>query len=162
LFDFRTEVIAGEVVTKKQIKQVCNDHSTKQRRGVLSTVLRADNSSTLGKLLWSSFAAPLHSEERRVADEHLKTIDERQRRRAPDERHQQRMRSLYVDPDNSSWNRPVLSVGQEQAYNWLNDLANDYSLVCQKVEPALLTGHDEQLLQEITDWSERPELPRPV
>ena len=161
LFGLRAKVVAGQVVTIEQIKQACREHVDKQTAAVVSTVQRADNTSGLGKLLQSRFNTPLQTEERDALEERLNKINEKQRKRAPHDRHLLRTRSLYVDPDNSTWNRPVLSVSQEEAHNLINDLANDYAGGRQKVVELELED-DGQLRQEITDWSERPELPRPA
>jgi hypothetical protein len=56
------------------------------------------------------------------------------------------------------WNRPS-DTGQRTAYDFLNHAANDYSVQFQKIDPQLLKGHDDRLLQELTDWTERPRLP---
>jgi hypothetical protein len=97
-----------------------------------------------------------------AADKELKKIDEIQRSRAPRDRHQQRIRGMYVDPDETGrgWNRPR-DVGQKAAYEFLTNATNDYANRLQMVDTELLKGSDDQLLQELTDWTDRPALPMP-
>jgi len=110
LLDLRSKVIAGEVVTTARIERACENHVTKQEWAVLSTMMTVeDKESGLGKLLQTRLHAHPHSEEWKAADRELKQIDEVQRKRAKNERHKQRMRSLYVEPDDfGGWNRPSL------------------------------------------------------
>ena len=51
LLDLRRKVIDGDSVTIKEIKTRCGDHVRKQEAGVMSTTMRADMDSGLGKLL---------------------------------------------------------------------------------------------------------------
>ena len=73
------------------------------------------------------------------------------------------MQALYVDPDESGigWNRPRDSVSKTTAREFLTDAGNDYANTFQKVDPALLKGRDDRLLQELTDWTDRPMLTQP-
>ena len=59
---------------------------------------RTDKNTGLGKLLDRRFRAEPGSDERKSADEELKKIDDAQFKRTPNNRHEKRMRGLYVDP----------------------------------------------------------------
>ena len=95
----------------------------------------------LGKLLQTRFRANPQSKEWKTADRELRKIDDRQRKRAPHDRHKQRMRAIYVEPDDSGtrWNRPR-DVGQRSAYDFLMHAANDYAGQLQRVEQDFLRG----------------------
>jgi hypothetical protein len=51
-------MLGGKNVTIEEIKGRCDDHVTKQKAGMLSLTMRADQDSGLGKLLQSRFEAP--------------------------------------------------------------------------------------------------------
>jgi hypothetical protein len=95
-----------------------------------------------------------------AADDAIRKVDEIKFKRAKHDRHQQRMRALYVDPDDAGgWNRPRSSVGKTAAHEFLTDAGNDYAIALQKIDPGLLKGQDDRLLKELTEWSDRPTVP---
>ena len=51
LLDLRAEVVAGKTIIPDDIRDECDNHVTKQQRGALSTTMRTDRNSGLGKLL---------------------------------------------------------------------------------------------------------------
>jgi AbiV family abortive infection protein len=51
LLDLRAEVVAGKTISADDIREKCDDHVTKQQRATLSTTMRTDKNSGLGKLL---------------------------------------------------------------------------------------------------------------
>ncbi len=162
LFDLRDRVVAGEAVTTERVRESCDDHETKQEWAVASTQISTTNDTVLGKLLQTRHQKESQTEEWKAADNAIKKIDASQRKRAKTDRHQQRMRSLYVEPNESGlgWNRPR-DIGRQAAHDFLNHAVNDYSGRRQKIDLGLLRGHDDQLLQELTDWKEKPEPPAP-
>jgi|SRR6476646_2306836 AbiV family abortive infection protein len=101
VLDLWREAISGQTVTVQDVKDRCDNHLEKQRRAVRSVTMMTDRDTGLGKFLNARFQADLHSEERKAADEQLEGIDETLRKRAPDERHELRLRGLYVDPDDA-------------------------------------------------------------
>src|SRR5262249_58019660 len=100
------------------------------------------------------------SDERKSVDEELKKIDDAQFKRTPNNRHEKRMRGLYVDPDESGlrWIRPR-EVGQTEAHEFLTHAISDYRIQLQKLDPNL--GSDAQLLRELAAWTTRPKIPQP-
>jgi AbiV family abortive infection protein len=158
LLDLRTRLLAGETVSVQEIADSCEDHVEKQKRGALSTMQSGHKESGLGRLLESRRRADPQSEEWKIADDELGKIDEKQRKRAPLERHAKRLRGIYVDPDDSGvrWNRPREFSNQE-AYAFLTAAANDYAIQQQKFEPEL--GSDAQLLKQIAEWADCPKFP---
>ena len=163
LFDLRARVVAGELVTEETIIQKCSDHVTKQEWGVSSLMYTAEINSVLGKLLQTKMRAHPQSEEWKAADIEIKKLDELRLKRIKHDRHEQRMRALYIEPDASGagWNRPR-DIGQTTAHEFLSWAANDYSTGgLQKLEPDLLKAFDDRMLRELLEWTERPTPPRP-
>ena len=120
--------------------------------------MRTDRNSGLGKLLEVRLRSPVQSEEWKQADRQIRKIDELQRKRAPDNRHKQRMRAIYVEPgDDGGWSRPKETTQTEANRIW-TDAANDYHVGLQKIDPGIQQGADDQLVQELEEWSERPTL----
>jgi AbiV family abortive infection protein len=161
LFDLRDKVVAGEAVTTERIRESCDDHETKQEWAVASTQISTTNDTVLGKLLQTRHQKDSQTEEWKAADKEIKKIDASQRKRAKTTRHQQRMRALYVEPNESGlgWNRPR-DIGRQAAHDFLNHAVNDYGVQIDKLNPEFLKARDtRQLLKELTDWKERPELP---
>jgi AbiV family abortive infection protein len=158
LLDLRAEVVAGKTIIADDIRDECDHHVTKQQRGALSTTMRTDRNSGLGKLLEVRLRSPVQSEEWKQADRQIRKIDEIQRKRAPVDRHKQRMRAIYVEPgDDGGWNRPKETTQTEANRIW-TDAANDYRVGLQKIDPGIQQGADDQLVQELEEWSERPTL----
>jgi AbiV family abortive infection protein len=153
------KVISGETVTVADIEKKCRNHVEKQRWAVLSTTIMGDSDSGPGKLVSTKLRADIHSEEWKAADEQLKEIDKKQKKRAPDERHELRLQGLYVDPDDSGkrWRLPK-NIGQEQACKFLAEAGNDYAGACQKVEPELKKV-DARFYEALANWPECPTLP---
>jgi AbiV family abortive infection protein len=57
LRDLRKKVLDGERLTVKEIQDHCGDHVSRQRAGMMSTTMRADPHSVLGKLLMTLFGS---------------------------------------------------------------------------------------------------------
>jgi|GEM_PF-1169257 AbiV family abortive infection protein len=154
------KAIGGDTVTVGDIEKKCRNHVEKQRWAVLSTTIMGDSNSGPGKLVNTKLRADIHSEEWKAADEQLKEIDKKQRKRAPDERHELRLQGLYVDPDVSGeeWRLPK-DMGEEQANRFLTEAASDYAVACQKVEPQLHVIDDARFYEALANWPECPTLP---
>ena len=164
LLGLRERVVGGETLTIEKVQAQCDDHVSKQRAGMLSTTMRADQNSGLGKLLSSRFNVPPGSAQRKAIDRQIKKLDRQLGRRVPDDRHKQRMSALYVDADSSGgWTRPSKDITQPIARDVLQDAANDYSLqYSQRYTDLEIVKHvDPELFKELTQWSDRPELPHP-
>ena len=107
LLDLRREVVGGKQLTVDDVKERCGDHVAKQKAAMLSTTMRTNKDTGLGKLLNAQFTAKPGSSERKAADKQVDDIDRRLQKRVPGERHEQRMSALYVDPISpTEWNRP--------------------------------------------------------
>jgi AbiV family abortive infection protein len=157
--------VGGSVVTISDIENACDDHVEKQKAGMLSMTMRADQNTGLGKILTDSMTNTPQSQKGKDADAALKQIDEKKAKRTPDDRHSKRMRSLYVEPkSNSDWNRPA-DVPAIDAYNFLVDAVNDYSGPYHQgyiaSEQSLLEDIDADLYNALEQLADRPQLPPP-
>ena len=160
LLDLRREVVGGKQLTVDDVKERCGDHVAKQKAAMLSTTMRTNKDTGLGKLLNARFTAKPGSSERKAADKQVDDIDRRLQKRVPGERHEQRMSALYVDPISpTEWNRPSESVTQEDARQFLTDAANDYSIQCERyTKLSILEISDPELSEALAQWTDRPEI----
>jgi AbiV family abortive infection protein len=164
LFDLRKQVIAGKKFTVEEIREHCEDHVTKQRAGMLSTVMRTVTESGLGKLLQVRMKTHPQSTESRGASAELDEVTDRIGKRTPQARHEQRMAALYVQPDSVSgkWNRPGMVTSLPVARDFLTDAVNDYSGLYQnRYNMDLLKGIDPELYSALAQWPDRPKLLAP-
>src|SRR5262245_50311170 len=63
LLDFWRRQLGGSSVTVDEINAACDDHVEKQRAGMLSTTMRPDRESGLGKILTARMKNPPGSRE---------------------------------------------------------------------------------------------------
>jgi AbiV family abortive infection protein len=163
LRDLRTKVICGDSVTIKKIQTRCGDHVRKQEAGVMSTVMRTDKDSGLGKLLQTRASAKPGSQEWKTADEEIKRLDRQKTKRAPVDRHEQRTSALYVDAVSlDRWNRPIKEISPTSAYERLQDAANDYSMQYDRyTNPEIYKPDDPEFYTALEKWTGRPTLACP-
>jgi AbiV family abortive infection protein len=109
LLDLRRKVLGGYDITVENIQDSCSNHVRKQEAGVMSTTMRADLDSGLGKLLQARANSKPGSQEWKAADEQIQKLDRQKSKRAPGDRHKQRMSALYVDARSS---RPMEQADQ--------------------------------------------------
>ncbi len=164
LFDLRRAILAGKSFPLEQIKALCKDHETKQKKGMLSTALSGDNPSGVGKLL-SAMGSDPQSMEWQEANSTLDQMVESKRKRTPNARHQIRMSALYVQPESQTqWNRPA-TTSARFAQTFLRDAVNNYSSRYHQryIVPAgpILKSIDPELHSALEQWSGRPTLPPP-
>jgi AbiV family abortive infection protein len=162
LLDFWREASAGQTFTIDELKS--GDHVEKQRAGMLSTVIRADRDSGVGKVLNARMKSLPQSEQWKEANAALKQIDESKKKRTPTDRHEERQKALYVGPvSETEWNRPA-TISAMKAYEDLEHAVNDYSVCyCQGyIEPGDMLRHiDPDLHKALEQWSDRPTLVPP-
>jgi len=163
LLELRREVLGGKTVGIDEVKDRCDDHAGKQKAGMLGITMRGDRSSGLGTLLSSRMEASPGSDKRKEADDQLAKIDRLKEKRVPDDRHEQRMSALYVDPVSVvvGWNRPAAAVSRTSAYEFLIDARDDYSLQqCDHyTNLEILKSVDPELSDALEQWIDRPKLP---
>lgn len=157
----------GKPVTLKEIQNACYDHLKKQQAGLGATVLRITSEDSTSQIYRTIFERPQDSPEYQQAQQQLATLRKAKRRRMPTERHDQRMRALYVDPNDAGtdWNRPC-QIDKASALHSMTDLANDYSAEITNVEPWVLTWESSdlhpdllQFARAVKAWNQRPSLP---
>jgi hypothetical protein len=146
---------------------------------MVSITQRASGDQGLASLMRK--AMPGDNEEWRDARKQLADYTERQGKRTPADRHQQRESALYVDPLDSEvgWNRPK-GISQEKARAFIEDAVNDYAGEWDRLQyfgPAILQAMsadshqsfnaeflqsiDIEFLQASQAWNDCPELPEP-
>jgi AbiV family abortive infection protein len=149
--------ISGETFSVKQIRDQCDDHVEKQREGMLSVMPRG---SGLGRLLQTYSSADHASPEWQNASEELDRMIQSQRRRTPEDRHNLRMRALYVEPLPTGWNKPA-EISEVVARDFLVHAINDYSLASRNLEVLVLKRIDPNFYAALEQWQDRPELKPP-
>jgi hypothetical protein len=132
---------------------------------MMSITMRADNANSgLGKLLHTRRKVP-RTPEWKAANEQIERLDRQKKRRVPDERHKQRMSALYVDAVSiDRWNRPAKEIARKSAREFLIDAVNDYSVQYSQGYTDLeimIKQDDPELYRALSQWSDRPQLPRP-
>ena len=145
---------AGQPVDPDDV--VMADHIEKQTAARVSVVLRSlDPNSGLGKLLWQ--ASTLNRTEAMHA---LGRVIDAAVRRAPEERYNARMRSLYVDwePTLRKWSRPEMMIADEAKYQ-LDQAINDYAVYEGNIEHDMAGTLGAPVAALLNRWSERPRLP---
>lgn len=161
LLEFWRKAAAGESFTIEQLKQACDDHVTKQQAGMLSLTMRTDNQSGLGKILQARMKNPPQSGEWKKANAQLKQIDDIKTKRTPSDRHDKRVKALYVEPiSQTEWNRPSVTTATT-AYEFLVDAVNEYRVRqdrCVSSADSILKIDDPELYNALQQWSGRPAL----
>jgi AbiV family abortive infection protein len=165
LLDLRGRALGGEIISIDQIRDACEDHVTKQRAAMLSTVLQADRDSGLGKIMLAKMTNDPPSPARKKADAELKRIDTMISKRTPNDRHQARTAALYVEPmSESRWKRPT-ETSASCAHDFLraavNDYAGRYNQGYITSDDSILKDIDVGLYEALKLWSDRPTLQPP-
>jgi AbiV family abortive infection protein len=122
------DVRKGQVLQTKDITKRCQDHVVKQNASVGSITLRTTNDTELGKALQTQREYAPSSAQWKRAESFINSAHEAKQKRQPNERHQLRCSSLYVDINGmgTDWARPV-EIFKEEARNHICDAVNDYS-----------------------------------
>ena len=157
LFELRQDVQNGKAVAVQEIKARCDDHVEKQKYAQLGVVLRSSGDTGLAKLLRAGIDEP-QSEEFKNAEKQIEALADLMRKRVPGERHNERMRSLYVEPNEfgTGWHRPFYKTHVDAMY-FIIDALNDYRGEYHRLEN--IEHSDMELCQALQTWNERPELP---
>jgi AbiV family abortive infection protein len=154
----------GKLPAVEAIQDACEDHIEKQKRAVLGLTFTADGPSAFGDAIKAQIKYKPQDAEHQAAEKVIQSGLKSMAKRAPEARHNSRMRSLYVDLDDSgsAWSGPS-EVSHEECKKLLNDAANDYADQLNRIEPDLLRGMGHtKLADAIEGWPDRPELPGPV
>jgi len=155
---------SGVYPTVDEVQAACAEHVEKQRKATLSFSFTAEAGSRLDTAIRTQLKHKPQDAEYQQAEQVLQTAIKAGLKRAPEERHNLRMRALYVDLDDSglSWKRPG-QISPEEAKKLLNDAVNDYAIQRDKMDPDQLRGRgDAKLAVALEAWQLRPILPEPV
>jgi AbiV family abortive infection protein len=160
LLELRKEAIGGKAFTLEDIDDHCGDHVRKQRAGMLSITMRTNRDTGLGTLLEERTKATPGSEERKAAEKTVAKLDQQKKKRVPDERHNERMAALYVDPISlSEWNRPTKAISQQSAHDFISDARNDYLGQFERYNNPGMYKVDAEHFAALEKWTAKPELP---
>jgi AbiV family abortive infection protein len=163
LRELRGKLVEGGSVLLEDVNKKCRNHELKQERAQLSVNLQESKDMRLDQIIRSMFDHHLQSNEYRQAEAELNQIVEQIAKDAPHDRHALRMKSLYVEPDQSSsgWNRPK-EQSRESAFLFLQNAANDYSAQYNQILLGNAPPSRKELITALQAWSGRPELPPPI
>ncbi len=164
LLAVRDRVLTGERLTIIDVQMYGKDHVRKQEAGMKGLMFSADQSSSLGRLIVARMSAAPGSAEWKAADDQLTKLSKLKQKRLPDDRHKQRMSTLYVDAVSvHQWNRPSRNVARLEAYEFVRAAVNDYATPYDQQYSNLefIERSNPQWLQVLQEWPDRPELPAP-
>ena len=157
----RKKVVQGESVSVEEIREACKNHVMKQEWGQGSVTQRPSGNSAYGRLLQDRHRADVQSNERRKYDQQVNEITKRQMGRTPQDRHDERMKAFYVEPNDldTDWNKPW-EKDKEEAQHFINDALNDYGVQMNSVWVLdILKGDDPELAQAVEALTAPPTLP---
>ena len=160
LLQWWREALGGKSFTLTDI-QKRQDHETKQKAGMLSSVMKG--SRRVGELLPILSRTVPQSAEWKAAHEEIEQLRAIQDRRTSKDRHQKRVSALYVEPTSPhQWNRPAITSAIS-AHDFLQHAVNDYAGRYQQryltsFGAELLPSIDPELFAALKRWSDRPEL----
>lgn len=128
LRDCAREVRGGKTLQAHEITNRCGDHVKKQEASAFSITLRPSSGSQLGKALSALTEHEPGSEQWDSANDIINSAVDAKRKRQPQERHQARCTSVYVDLNDAGtdWLRPV-DITKDEARNNIVGAVNDYA-----------------------------------
>lgn len=158
---WKEAVEKGSAFTAQTIQLMCDNHVFKQTQGLGSPVIHVNKND---KKLYQLFEATLvkhTTPESLKASAELHAIAKRLQRRLPNQRHDWRQKSLYVEPDESgtNWNRPK-DLRKKIAFDSLFG-ANDAYLqeMCRFNRTGFFKKEDPAYQSALKAWEECPGLP---
>ncbi len=160
---WKKSVDTGKPPSVTQIKNACENHIEKQRRGQMGVTLLTDGPGALDTALRTRVASRPGDPSFQEAEKVIQMAIEAKVKRAPSERHEKRLEGFFVDLEESGtdWKRPAITISQEIAQRELGDVANDYAGQWDRFStPGVLD--DSQLVEALKAWSDKPALERPV
>ena len=153
LRDCSREVLQGTILQVKDVTKRCQDHVTKQKDSDSGVVMRTTNDTELGKAFITRMECIPSSEQWVQAESFINSAIEAKQKRQPNERHQLRCNSVYVDINatGADWARPV-EIFKEEARNHIYDAANDYAHEVERLTnkdlQSILEQHSPQICAE--------------
>jgi hypothetical protein len=164
LEEWRKSQETGKLPSVEAIQTACADHIDKQRRAVLGLTFISEGGSALDAAIRTQMKHKPQDKEYQEAEKVIQTALKGLAKRAPDARHEARMRALYVDLKDSGtdWNRP-LSITRDESKKLVGDAANDYAGQWDRLNPdRLRVMGDPRLAEALEAWKERPGSPEPI
>ena len=164
LEEWRESQDIGKLPSVEAIQTASADHIDKQRRAVLGLTFIGDGRSALDAAIGAQTKHKPQDAEFLEAENVIQAALKSVAKRAPDDRHEARIRALYVDLKDSGadWNRP-LDITQGESKKLVGDAANDYAGRWDRLNPDRLRAMGDATLAEALEaWKERPGLPEPV
>jgi len=160
------EVVQGsKTLTIEDLKNYLQDHVKKLEVAQTGVAIRASLDQGLGQQLRTLLHSRPDSEKYQEAEKIVNDASQRKKNRTPDDRHRMRLRSLYVDPNDSgtSWNKPW-EISCDEAKVFLEDVLNDYGM---ELDPFnhldILDLKYPEFAKAYRSWTDRPNLlPRPA
>ena len=127
LRELAKRVATGEKFSAAEVRNACDEHIAKQRAAVLGITLN-DPGEPFARFIKEMIRLTPGTEEYRRANIRLEGALQAKVGRLPQERHEMRMASLYVDlsDDGVTWNRPS-ALSPIRAYNLISGAVNDYA-----------------------------------
>jgi AbiV family abortive infection protein len=138
---------AGRTFSVDDVSRICSEHVAKQEASAFSVVLRPRRDSQVAKALSAIAEREPTSDEYIRANKLLDIAVEAKRGRQPNDRHDSRCDSLYVDLNGlgSDWNCPV-DLAPADALNQITEAVNDYALEYDRLtNPELWTALQPQV-----------------
>jgi AbiV family abortive infection protein len=163
LDEWKKSIQTGKSPSMKHIRNACEDHIEKQKRGQLSVTLMTQAGSAPDNAVRTLLKSIPGTTAYEIADKILQRLSKAKSKRTPIERHEKRLKSFFVDLEDSGadWKRPSRIISQEEAYRLLNEAATDYSGQRDRfLTPGVL--EDLQLVDALEAWSDKPDLPAPA
>jgi AbiV family abortive infection protein len=160
LRDLWPRSVSGTTVTLEDVERACQaDHVAKQRHGQSSLTNRFQSGDQRDGIMRKRISAEPGSDERRKADEQQEYLDERQWSRQPRDRHQTRMRALYVDiRDDGQWSKPS-DLDPLDCADQVEDAINEYCVAVNQMQ----APRDEAVARAIAALASPPQFPpRPL
>jgi AbiV family abortive infection protein len=151
------KVLDGKPVSITGIRAACENHVMKQKWGQLSVDYKFTSKSVATKVLpiLTNPESPECHEARRQLEVGIK----KKKSRAPEVRHEERMRSLYVEPNGggSDWNKPW-ETNKELAKQFVQEAIDNYLFLAKRRDLNDLRLKDPKLAQAVEACVARPNL----
>jgi AbiV family abortive infection protein len=157
------EVEKGKRLTAENIRDRCDDHVQKQTASSSNVTLQIDGTSSLADAVRRSRKHRPGTDAWKKARALIDMAVDSIRRRQPQDRHNSRMRALYVDlsEDGTAWNRPS-DLDRTQACREISDACGDYVIEIQHLDLEVDSIAGKQMAEARAKMSNPPDLPEPV
>jgi AbiV family abortive infection protein len=156
------KVRSGQSMTSCQVQNTCDDHAEKQRAAATSATMRAVQGTGLGDLLHQRMKVEPGSPEWHALERKLQTATDAKAKRAPEDRHQLRMKVFYTDilPQGEGWRRPW-EISRQEALDAIVDAVNDYAPERDRLRDEVILVDHPEMAAARTTMNPQPVLPLP-